>query len=153
MLLDLSELFRAALSRPESILLAEEIDLTRHYLAIEALRLGERLAVDWQLAEPLPATRVPSLSLQPLVEDAVHHGIEPSATGGRVSIAVTVQGDRLSIRVANDCAAQPARAVHHGHHLGQRSIRARLQAPVGDSASLDTRVEAGRYVAEIWLPL
>ncbi|MGD9584915.1 MAG: sensor histidine kinase [Lysobacterales bacterium] len=152
-LLDLSELFRAALSRPESIPLAEEIELARQYLAIEALRLGERLQVDWQLPSPLPATRVPCLSLQPLVENAVQHGIEPLTAGGRVSIVVSVQDDRLIIRVANDCASHPARPVHHGHHLGQRSIRARLQALVGDSARLDTRVEGGRYLAEISLPI
>lgn len=152
-LLDLSDLFRAALSRPESIALGEEIDLARRYLAIEALRLGERLRVEWCLPAPLPEVRVPSLSLQPLVENAVKHGIEPSSAGGLLTIAVVVTGDRLRIEVVNDCPIQPTPAVHQGHHLGQASIRARLQALAGDSARLSTRSEAGRYIAEMELPL
>ena len=152
-LLDLSELFRAALATPGNVFLAEEIELTRQYLAIESLRLGDRLRVDWQLPEPLPVVRLPCLSLQPLVENAVHHGIEPSAAGGGLCIVARVDAGELRIRVVNDCVNDAKPAAHRGQHLGQRSIRARLHALVGEAADLHTRVEGGRYLAEIRLPL
>lgn len=151
-LLDLSELFRAALSRPENIALADEVELARRYLDIEALRLGERLRVTWDLPEPLPAINLPSLSIQPLVENAVHHGIEPQADGGSVSITITVQADRCIIAVENDCPTEDSPRQHRGHQLGQRSIRARLQALAGANATLCTQLQGGRYRAEISLP-
>jgi two-component system sensor histidine kinase AlgZ len=151
-LLDLSELFRAALSRPESIPLAEEVELARRYLDIESLRLGARLRVDWALPEPLPAIHLPSLSIQPLVENAVHHGVEPRADGGNVTIAISLPPGRCLIVVDNDCPTAGVAQQHHGHQLGQRSIRARLQALAGADATLTTCLEHGRYRAEISLP-
>src|SRR5690606_1507218 len=86
LLLDLADLFRAALRGPELVRRADELELTRRYLEIEGLRLGQRLQVRWQLPEPLPQAMVPALSMQPLAENAVRHGIEPLPEGGRIDI-------------------------------------------------------------------
>src|SRR5690606_22075199 len=82
LLLDLSDLFRAALAGPGELPLEDELGLARRYLEIEALRFGPRLQVNWQLPAPLPEVWVPTLSIQPLVENAIRHGIEPSPAAG-----------------------------------------------------------------------
>ena len=76
---NLSDLFRASLSAEASIALRQELELTRSYIDLEALRLGDRLAVEWRLPEQEPALNIPALTLQPLVENAIYHGIEPLA--------------------------------------------------------------------------
>ena len=84
---DLADLFRATLSdKRDTITLAEELEVARTYQRIEQLRLGPRLQVDWK-TDALPANAlVPSLLIQPLLENAIYHGIEPRATGGTVTI-------------------------------------------------------------------
>lgn len=151
LLLDLADLFRAALSGPRTTELAAEVALLRRYLEIEQLRLGERLRVHWDLPNPLPAVDVPALCLQPLAENAVRHGIEPLAAGGDLNIRVHQHGSEL--HVAMDNPAPPATdrpARHIGHGLGQGAVRARLES-ANCRGRLDTRVEDGRYVAEITL--
>lgn len=86
-LLDMSDLFRAALSETRLLVsMADEIELTRAYLDIEQLRLGDRLKVIWDVESAVVQAMIPPLMLQPLVENAVHHGIEPSPDGGEVAI-------------------------------------------------------------------
>jgi len=107
----LSDLFRAAMRDPGAMVsLADEIDLCRQYLALEALRLGERLAVDWKIGPVLMSLPIPPLMLQPLLENAVYHGIEPSPEGGVVRIAIAQKGDELRIAITNPTTgqAQPA---------------------------------------------
>jgi two-component system sensor histidine kinase AlgZ len=152
LLLDLADLFRAALSGPRSTELAAEIGLLRRYLEIEKLRLGERLRVHWDLPSPLPAIDVPALCLQPLAENAVRHGIEPRAEGGDLRIRVWHDARALHLAVDNPLAAMTgAAAVQAGHGLGQGAVRARLES-AGTGGRLDTRREDERYIAEISLP-
>ncbi|HXE20824.1 MAG TPA: sensor histidine kinase, partial [Rhodoferax sp.] len=93
MLEDLSDLFRHALAdQGESVTLAEEIALARRYLAIEQVRFGERLRVEWVLDGQADNARLPPLLLQPLVENAVKHGVEPSASGAQVKISTQRRG-------------------------------------------------------------
>src|SRR5690606_4413288 len=104
LLLDLSDLFRAALSGPAEVSLAEELSLARRYLEIEMLRFGERLDVDWQVsAEPaeLQATTLPTLSIQPLVENAIRHGVESGSSGGRIEINVAADAAFMTVTVRN----------------------------------------------------
>ena len=132
--------------------LAEEINLAQRYLAIEALRLGDRLQVEWQVAEDAPRElRMPRLVLQPLLENAVIHGIAPLAKGGLVSIAINVQGGRLRIRVSNP-AGSPS-PLEEGNHHAQDSIEQRLAYHFGTGARLSRRFENGIYECEIELPL
>ncbi|HTA65086.1 MAG TPA: histidine kinase [Xanthomonadaceae bacterium] len=153
LLLDLADLFRAALAGPRNIPLAEELSLTRRYLDIESLRFGERLRVRWELPADLPQMTIPALSIQPLVENAIRHGIEPSAEGGCVDIRVTADRDMLTVAVFNDLPGNGGIASS-GHRIGQASVSARIRAldPLRQGR-LDTRTEDGRYIAVITLPL
>lgn len=150
MLLDLSDLFRAALAGPREIPLAEELALTRRYLEIESLRFGDRLQARWTLPDPLPEAQVPTLSIQPLVENAIRHGIEPNPSGGTIDIDVEATAHGLVIAIRNPI---PERAApSRGHQVGQSSVRARLQALTQGLGQLETRQEDGHYLAVIRLP-
>lgn len=152
LLLDLADLFRAALSGPQEISLQDELALTRRYLEIEALRFGPRLMVHWELPDQLPAVVVPSLSVQPLVENAIRHGVEPSAHGGRIDIGVRVEATQLLIVVGNDLPP-PGAAPTVGHRVGLLSSRERIHALTRGRGHLEAGVVDGRYVATVRLPL
>lgn len=121
----ISDLFRAALRDPGDWLpLSEEIALCRQYLELEKLRLGERLNIEWDIrAVPLD-TPIPPLMLQPLVENAVYHGIEPAADGGTIVITFSCRDKELVIEVANRCCQTPRQAP--GNHMALANIRERL---------------------------
>lgn len=152
LLLDLSDLFRAALAGPREISLADELSLVRRYLEIEGLRFGQRLRVDWQLPDVLPALVVPALSIQPLVENAIRHGVEPAAGGGDVSVEVTETGGFMQITVGNALPATPVRPTA-GHQVGLSSVRARIQAMTQGRGSVETQAKDGRYTAVLRLPM
>ncbi|PJK07593.1 histidine kinase [Lysobacteraceae bacterium NML95-0200] len=151
-LLDLSDLFRAALASNELHPLSRELELTRRYLEIEKLRLGERLQVQWHLPRLLPETPIPSLSLQTLSENAVRHGIEKMPHGGRLAIRVLMNARRLRLQVSNPMPQRPNRAESTGHSVGIAATRARIEAISQGQGRLLTFIENGEYVAEIVLP-
>ncbi|MEP6504417.1 MAG: histidine kinase, partial [Betaproteobacteria bacterium] len=112
---DLAELFRAALGALEGeSTLGEEIRLARMYLAIEGMRFGKRLDVEWDVDEAVTGARVPPLLLQPLVENAVRHGVEPNDAGGHVQIRARVRNGRAWVQVVNTVGA----ATPPGHGIG-----------------------------------
>ncbi len=150
LLLDLSDLFRAALTGPSQISLAEEIDLTRRYLAIEELRLGNRLSVRWETPKPLPDAQLPSLSLQPLVENAVRHGVERLIDGGVIDIFVTSDEEFMHITVQNE---MPATGGNGGHGVGLASVGQRIEHMTDGAGKLQTEVVGSRHIATIKLPL
>lgn len=152
LLLDLSDLFRAALAGPREISLADELSLVRRYLEIEGLRFGQRLRVEWQLPEVMPALSVPALSIQPLVENAIRHGVEPAASGGDVSVAIAESGGMVEIRVGNALPTAPVRPTT-GHQVGLNSVRARIQAMTQGLGSVETQAKDGRYTAVLRLPM
>jgi two-component system sensor histidine kinase AlgZ len=152
LLLDLADLFRAALSGPSELPLQGELELARRYLEIERLRFGDRLQVNWTLPETLPDVVVPALSIQPLVENAIRHGIEPSPRGGRLDVTVVEEVDQVRVVVSNDLP--PAgRKPAAGHQVGLASARERIEALSEGRGRLETRVLDGRYVATITLPV
>ncbi|PJJ97819.1 histidine kinase [Lysobacteraceae bacterium NML75-0749] len=151
-LLDLSDLFRAALASNELHPLSRELELTRRYLAIEKLRLGERLQVQWHLPRLLPETPIPSLSLQTLTENAVRHGIEKMPHGGQLAIRVLMNARRLRLQVSNPMPQRPNRPESTGHSVGIAATRARIEAISQGQGRLLTFIENGEYVAEIVLP-
>ena len=121
---DLSDLFRHALvDQGESVTLAEEIALARRYLAIEQIRFGERLQVEWSLDPAADGARLPPLLLQPLVENAVLHGVEPSASGAQLRISTRRRGSVVVIKISNTVPAGPGPA---GTGLALRNVRERL---------------------------
>lgn len=151
LLLDLADLFRAALSGPAELPLADELGLARRYLEIERLRFGDRLEARWHLPATLPDVVVPALSIQPLVENAIRHGVEPSPAGGRLDITVVEEPGEVRVVVANDLPPAGRRPAA-GHQVGLASARERIEALSQGRGRLVTRVLDGRYVATITLP-
>lgn len=149
---DLSELFRAALGggQGESTL-GDEIELAQRYLAIERLRLGERLQVRVELADDVPmAMPMPRLILQPLVENAIVHGIARLDAGGEVLLQAWCDGDALRLRLSNPTPREPGPASN-AHALA--SIAQRLVYRFGPSARVTAERDGGQYRCELWLPL
>ena len=150
-LASLSDLFRAAMRDPGSMVsLGEEIDLARQYMDLERLRLGDRLAVDWQIDPVSLQVPIPPLMLQPLLENAVYHGIEPSRTGGVVRVSITLNGDELQIAVANPTTDPGLHAA--GNHIALENIRERLALYYDLESRLEIATGHHEYEVRIILP-
>lgn len=148
---DLSDLFRAALGDENAeATLAEELQIARQYLAIEQLRLGERLRVHWQLSDDLPmALRMPRLTLQPLFENAVIHGIAILPDGGEITIAAENTDRQLHVIISNPVLfGNPISG--NGHALD--SIRRRLALYYGAHASLTETTGNGHFSIQLGIP-
>ena len=137
---ELAELFRALMRDHRELLpLSDEIALCRQYLNLEALRLGERLHVEWEVIDLPDGLLVPSLMLQPLLENAVYHGIEPSGRPGTLRIRCARVGDRLHIDLTNPVAPPVVmREGVGGSHMALVNIRERLALYYDLEARLET---------------
>lgn len=152
--LDLADLLRAALDQRESITLREELELTRHYLAIESLRLGDRLQVDWRLDPDLPLDlAMPALLLQPLVENAIYHGLQRLPEGGILTIEVERQAHGLRITVTNPRPATSDAPHGVGQRLAQDNIRQRLRLAYDILDPLNIIETPDHYQVTFTLPL
>ena len=150
---DLSDLFRAALGRENAHSnLGEELDLARGYLRIEELRLGERLRVQWQVDGLPRELELPSLLLQPLVENAVYHGIQPLTDGGCVSLVGQCGTDMLEILVHNPCPPSAARRGN-GNGMALANIRSRLGLHYGERARLEVAQGDDWFECRLRIPL
>lgn len=149
---DLAELFRASLSDGRNdVTLGEEMLMARQYQRIEELRLGERLRVEWH-TEELPAdARVPRLLLQPLLENAIYHGIETQDAGGTVTVRGRRRQDQVSIEISNPLppAGAPRR---HGHQMALDNVRERLTLAWPGRADLETHADAGGFRVALHFP-
>ena len=152
MLEDMAELFRVLMADNRKLTpLVDEITLCKRYLDIEQIRLGERLAVVWQI-DGLPTNAlVPPLILQPLVENAVYHGIEPRHVPGRLTIEVVPEGKQFSIRLTNPF--DPGSTHVSGNRMAIANIKERLQLHFDAEASLKAEVKGETYVVTITLPV
>jgi two-component system sensor histidine kinase AlgZ len=151
LLLDLADLFRAALAGPRQISLEDELSLARRYVEIEALRFGDRLTVHWELPQVIPAVTVPALSIQPLVENAIRHGVEQLTGGGDVEIAVSTTRGAVVVRISNPIPRSGTDS-HHGHHVGLSASQVRIEALTDGRGSVQTHIADGRYIATVRLP-
>ena len=151
LLLDLADLFRSALRGPQLIPLTDELSLTRRYLDIESLRFGERLRLEWNVPTNLPEVMVPSLSIQPLAENAIRHGIERLPKGGRVDVGVAIVANQAIITISNDLP--DTTTASDGHAIGLASARERVDALTEGHGRVESRIENGRYIARMVLPL
>ena len=150
---DLADLFRASLADARApVAFTEELAFVERYLNIERLRLGERLQVDWHIAVMPDGARLPLLSLQPIVENAIYHGIEPARAGGAIEIHAAVTDGRLEVRVINPVNDSQA-TRHQGNRIALDNVRQRLRAHFGDSAQLTTSNDGTRYEVELVVPL
>ncbi|UTF58705.1 sensor histidine kinase [Gilvimarinus sp. DA14] len=138
---DLSDLLRASLAEPALIPAKRELALCLSYVHIEQARLGDRLALTWQVDE-LPAVAVlPNLLLQPLLENAINHGVEPSPAGGWVTVKVGADTSALTIMISNSLPEAGQSARRPGNRMALANIEHRLRAHFGDHAEL--RLERG----------
>jgi two-component sensor histidine kinase len=147
----LSELLRASLQQEDVALIAlrEELELAERYLAIEQLRLGDRLRLSFEIEPEAEGVPLPPFLLQPLVENAVQHGIASRPEGGRLTVAARVDGGRLHVEVENDGAV----VTTHADGRGLRITRERIAAMYGPHAHLDVRARAeGGVIVGIDLP-
>ena len=154
MVVQLSDFFRRSLAvNPmEDLTLAEEVELQRLYLEIERTRFPERLRLDVVLEDDVAEARVPALLLQPLVENAVKHGVARSEGSTCIRIRARRDGPDLEIVVENDAAAQGPRSA--GEKVGLRNVAERLQSRFGDQASLESgAIEEGGFRNTIRLPI
>jgi two-component system sensor histidine kinase AlgZ len=149
---DLADLFRAGLADSrQRVGLGEEIEMARRYLRIEALRLGDRLRVDWRIGDLPLDLPVPPLILQPLLENAVYHGIEPRAEGGEIRVEGRREGGAVVFVLRNPVhGAAPRR--REGHRMALENIRQRLALAYGDEGALTVRSTDGVFEVRIRLP-
>jgi two-component system, LytTR family, sensor histidine kinase AlgZ len=155
---DLSDLFRATLQDPRSVIpLHEEIELAQRYLAIEQVRFGDRLQVQWDLEPETLNICLPPLLLQPLVENAVKHGVEPSEIGAKVTIsAQLVQKKCILLRVTNTLS--PSRRQgdkppsRHGYGMALANVERRLRLLHDVQASFHAMHKDGVFEVRISLP-
>lgn len=148
---DMAELFRALMSDARQLAsLEDEIALTRAYLELEKLRLGNRLQVVWHV-EKMPADAlIPPLVIQPLVENAVYHGIEPAAVPGEINLNVYRSQDKVHIVVRNPVAGAPGH--HRGNGIALDNIRERLLLHFDLDASLKSEPMGAVYQVHIVIP-
>jgi two-component sensor histidine kinase len=124
--------------------LTKELEVARRYLALEQLRLEERLRVGWVVDVDATAVAIPSFSLQTLIENAIKHGIEPRPEGGVIEIAIRLRGEALEVVVADDGAGADAATVRTAEGRGLQLLQQRLETLYGDGASVRWESEPGR---------
>ncbi|MCC8998933.1 MAG: histidine kinase, partial [Candidatus Contendobacter sp.] len=152
--LDLADLLRSALAHREPIALHQELELTRRYLAIERLRLGDRLRVDWRLDPDLPLDLpIPALLLQPLVENAIQHGIQCLPEGGILIIQIEKHAAALRITVINPQPRDSGERPRAGQRIAQDNIRQRLQLAYATPDPLAITETPDHYQVSFTIPL
>lgn len=149
---DLSALFRASLKVEGEVPLNAEIDLCKSYLNIEKLRLGKRLEVEWRFENLQPNLRIPALTLQPLLENAIYHGVELGENGGKVTILLAWTGKEMNIVITNPYH-ENKRSQHKGNNMAVANIKERLQVYYGDKAQLRTAAVGQLFSTQISYPL
>lgn len=147
---DLATLFRASLRDVVDVSLDEELALCRRYANIEQLRLGERLAIDWQIPPQLGSVRIPLLTLQPLLENAIRHGVELSAVRCDITLSVQISGSQVEVVLVNPLAEAEPRA---GNRMSMRNVAERLKARFGPSAMLEAEARDGFFVTRLAWPM
>src|SRR3954462_5090392 len=148
---DLADVFRTLMSEPRQFVrLADEISLLERYAGIEQLRLGERLRITWELDTAPVDALLPPLVLQPLLENAVFHGVEPGTGAGEVLVRIERRGDRVLARIENPYVADQQRRV--GNRMALENIRERLALFFDAEARIETSADGRRYRVEIEMP-
>jgi len=149
---NLAELYRVLMADNRQLSpLGREMELARAYLDLEALRLGERLQVDWRVDNAPPQALLPALVLQPLLENAVCHGIEPQPEGGRIGVDIFARDGQLNVVVRNPCHADaPARP---GNRMALSNIRERLALHFDAEARLSAHQVGDEFVVQMVIPL
>ena len=150
---NLSDLFRASLADSQKLIpLAQELEITRVYQEMEQQRLGDRLVVKWQLNDLPQQARIPSLTLQPLLENAIYHGVEPLPDVGVVEIEGRRKGNMVYLSVRNQLPIRKFKS-EPGNQIALDNIRERLELAFGASASLSRAIDQTHYQVSIAFPV
>lgn len=151
--LDLSSLFRASLRNASDRLipLKEELQLCRQYLDLESLRLGDRLHVNWSLDDEASEQGIPPLTLQPLLENAVYHGIQPLTAGGTIEVKTETRGDWVYVLIRNPMPNETTNLAK-GHQMALENIHARISAIYDQTAVLKTSQNQQWFTVTLRLP-
>ena len=148
---DLADLFRVLMADNRQLTpIAREVALAKQYLSIEELRLGDRLRVDWDIAHMPADALIPPLVLQPLLENAVYHGIEPRSQPGTISIVISREADTMRLTLRNPY--QPDGSHHAGNRMALANIRERLALHFDAEAGIKTVADAETYEVRIVIP-
>jgi two-component system sensor histidine kinase AlgZ len=148
---DLADLFRELMAEgTRFVRLADEIALLERYAAIEQLRLGDRMRIAWELDEAPSDALLPPMVLQPLLENAVHHGVEPATQTSDIMVRISRRGDRVQARIGNPY--HQGAPAQKGNRMALENIRERLRLFFDAEATLVSRIEDGRYRVEIEIP-
>ncbi len=150
---DLSDLLRANLGgAKDKTSLKQEFELAAIYQRIEKLRLGERLEIRWDIGALPMRAAIPSLTIQPLLENAIYHGIEQLPDGGRITVSGRRDGEYLEISISNPVAATASRK-REGNRMALSNIRQRYELAYGNRASVDVRHEYDTYTVSLRFPV
>ncbi len=148
---DMADLFRVLMADNRDLVpLAHEIALCRQYLALEKLRLEDRLTINWQIDDMPPDVMIPPLLLQPLIENAVYHGIEPLTAGGIITIQIYTSRKEVHVVLTNPYS--DAHKPHQGNKIALKNIKERLALHFDLEASLKSKQGNGEYQVHIVLP-
>jgi two-component system sensor histidine kinase AlgZ len=148
---DMADLFRVLMADNRDLVpLAQEIALCRQYLALEKLRLDERLSIQWQIDDVPPDAMIPPLILQPLLENAVYHGIEPLAEGGVITIQIYCKRDEIHLVLTNPYNSQ--QPSYQGNKMALKNVKERLTLHYDLEASLKCHQNKDTYQVHILLP-
>jgi len=150
---DLSVLFRASLADAKLVPLGQELALARRYLEIESLRLGERLRQRWEIGEGLEQLEVPGMLLQPLLENAVLHGIARLRAGGEITVRLAIENGRLQLDIDNPVPDDDGRARRQSNGMAMENIRQRLAAHYGNRFTFAAGREGDGYRVQLQLPV
>jgi two-component system sensor histidine kinase AlgZ len=148
---DMADLFRVLMADNRDLVpLAQEIALCRQYLSLEKLRLEERLIIEWKIDDMPPDAIIPPLLLQPLIENAVYHGIEPLSSGGKITIQIYTKRNEVHLVLSNPYSLKKTR--HIGNQMALKNIKERLNLHFDLEASLKSSQSNGEYQVHITLP-
>lgn len=150
---NLSDLFRASLAAKDRISLQQELELTRSYIQLETLRLGDRLTVNWSMPEADIELLMPALILQPLVENAIYHGVEPLADGGVIDISIDRYHQFVRIVISNPLLQDRTGQHRNGNQMAVDNIRERLQIAYAGSATMQQAEQDERFTVTLMLPI
>jgi len=150
---NLADLFRNNLADASTnITLDQELNLSHRYLDIEKLRLGDRLNLRWSVDELPRDAYVPRLILQPLLENAIYHGIEPMSNGGTIGIDGHIYDNEIYISISNPVADEPSIEQRQGNQIAQENVRQRLAAVFGENGKLTVQKGEEDYIITLILP-
>ena len=151
---DLADLFRVLLADARKLVpISAEREISRQYLEIEKMRLGDRLRVSWHVSNVPRYAMIPALTLQPLLENAIYHGIEPRFAGGTLRIELWSEGDTLNVLISNPLPDVAANAPSQGNKIAQDNIRERLVTQFGDRATMQAFEQGGQYHVKLIMPV